>query len=435
METATRWVRVALGVLGGRLAVLAVVMLAGGWLVMGPLTVARHAADDPFRVDYLAFDTAAQILRDGDGGRLYDTDLQREMQTRRSGHADEGFTAFLNPPIVGAAFMPLSSIPARAAYVVTAGVLAIMMAGVFVMLLRLLEDVPRPAQWAAAITACGSTAVASALIGGQLTPVLLAILLGALLLFRSGRVGAAGFVLGLLCIKPHFAIGALIVLLLVRQWKATAYMAGMVAACGLVSLALVGIDGTEGYMSLMRQSFSDPASVFIDVRSEQNLRGLLATVFRIYGGTGVDLASNAIAVAVLIAVAVAITRAPYVGPERLHYVAALGAVLVCGAAPHIQYYDMALLTLPALFIVRRAFQAPPQMRGRFYGVLVLLVLWIEIAGILAGGKMSVSIVPLLGFVAMMCWWPVFERWLLAKAGGDLSLQLPPIAGSEARQAA
>jgi hypothetical protein len=149
------------------------------------------------------------------------------------------------------------------------------------------------------------------------------------------------------------------------------------------------------------------------VRSEQNLRGLLATVFQIYGGLGADLASNAITLAVITAVAFAIRRAPYAGAERAHYAAALAAVLVCAAAPHIQYYDMALLALPGLFIARRAADAPAEVRPGFYGVLVLLVLWIEIAGMLAGAKMSVSAIPLLVFTAIMCSWSQCESWLIS----------------------
>ncbi len=410
--------RSGLAFFGGRLAVLAVVMLAGGWLIMGPLTISRHATEDPFRVDYLAFDTAAQILRTGDGARLYDLDLQRAVQAERSGHADEGFTAYMNPPLVGAMFLPLTPLSARAGYVVTAIALTVMMALVFALVLRLLDDVPRVMRWAAAACVTGSTATASALISGQLTPLLLLIAIGSVLLFRSGRVGGTGIALGLLCIKPHFAVGALVVLLLSRQWKAAAYMTVTLAVGVLVSLAIVGPAGLEGYVSLMRQSFSDPASVFIDVRSEQNLRGLLATLFHVYGGFRVDLLSNGIALAVIGAVAFGIARTPYVGAERVRYVTALGVVLLCGAAPHIQYYDMALLALPAIFIVGRAAVASTTVRPRFYGVLALFVVWIEIAGMLAGAKMSLSVVPLMGFVAVMCWWPSFEAWLVADVGSD-----------------
>ena len=51
-------------------------------------------------------------------------------------------------------------------------------------------------------------------------------------------------------------------------------------------------------------------------------------------------------------------------------------------------------------------------------MLALFVVWIEIAGMLAGAKMSLSVVPWLGFVAVLCSWPRFEAWLVADVGSD-----------------
>jgi hypothetical protein len=409
-----------LGVFGSRLALLAVVLLAFGWSVTGPLAVARHAQESPFRVDYLAYDTGATIIREGDAGRLYDTRLQREVQERRTGNREVGYTAYLNPPAVAAAFVPLAQFSARQSYVIVVSLLAGILLGATALHSRLLDGAGTRTKWIAAICLLGSTTSASALMSGQLTPLLLCIAFGAMLLYRAGRVELSGAALGLLLIKPHFAVAVLLVLVLARQRKMMAYMSAMVLAGTLASVLVVGSEGVEGYVAMMRRSYVHPAGLFIDVRTEQNLRGLAASALQVYGGPILAWSSLAITAAVLVAVGAAIVRCTYAGFERVQYVAGLGAVFVCSAAPHIQYYDLALLAIPVTFILLRAAQAAPHARSRFHGVIVLTILWIEFAGMLTGARISFSVIPLLAFTSMFVAWPRFEAWLVRPARSDAS---------------
>jgi hypothetical protein len=280
-----------------------------------------------------------------------------------------------------------------------------------VLIFQLMEGLSRRKRLLATISIAGSTTVASAVLSGQLTPLILLVGLSALLAYQRRRLLEAGLILGLLCIKPHFAIAAVLLLLVARQGKVVAGMLATGAACALVSVLIVGPDGVADYVSLMQRSFERPASLYINVYSEQNLTGFAATVFGVHGGPLLAAAGTIVAVAMFIIVARAVRTAPYEGIERTHYVAALLAALIVSVAPHIQYYDLALLAFGAMFIIRRAELAPEDARARFYGLLVLLVLWLEVAGVLAGAALSISFVPLVLFTVTLAAWPRVEAWL------------------------
>ena len=304
------------------------------------------------------------------------------------------------------------------------------------LLYAVLEDVPNRTRTLSVICIAGSTTVASAMISGQLTPALLLIGGASLFLYRRNRPVLTGCALGLLCIKPHFAIAVFVLLLITRQRTLAAVMAAVTAALTALSLAIVGPDGAQGFIGMMARSFSHPASLYIDVRTEQNVRGLFA-LFHVYGGPAVGATAWALMFLALFLVSRAVARSPYTGAERALYLGGLAAVFVCSAAVHIQFYYLALLAFPAVFIVRRAASAPGDVRARYYGVLVLTVLWLELAGTLAGARLSVSFMPLLAFTLMYCEWPRVEKWLDGRESeaaiphGEPS-ELPPDRGGARR---
>lgn len=398
---------------GSRLALACVVVLALGWLVSGPLTAVRRARETPFRVDYVAFDTAASIVWQGDAARLYDPDLQRSVQADRTGSRDQPYYfVFANPPVVALPFVPLTLVSARAAYLAEVSLLSAMMIVVSVMVFLALGDAPRVTRALAAIGVFGSTATASALLSGQLTPILLLAAIGCLLLHQRGRPGAAGVVLGVIFIKPHLGVAAVVILLVLGQRKVVLGALSTMCLLAAGSWLTAGNAGIEGYIRLLRRAYAHPASLDVDVRIEQNLRGLLASVFHIYDSAFISPLSVAVALLAMIAVIIAARRAAYTGADRGHYVAALAAAFTCVAVPHIQYYDLGLLVFPVLFLVRRAGQVTPAGRRYVLGVIVLTVAWLEAAGLLAGVKASVSFVPLVALMGVLVEWPAIERWIV-----------------------
>jgi hypothetical protein len=69
--------------------------------------------------DFLSLYTGGAMVRDSQGGRLYDLDLQGAYQAKAFGlqAADSGFglLPFINPPHAALLFMPFAYLPAKAA--------------------------------------------------------------------------------------------------------------------------------------------------------------------------------------------------------------------------------------------------------------------------------------------------------------------------------
>jgi hypothetical protein len=60
------------------------------------------------------------------------------------------------------------------------------------------------------------------------------------------------------------------------------------------------------------------------------------------------------------------------------YLAALAGAFIVSAAPHVQYYDGAAGVQRCSSSAAQK-QRRSELRARFYGLLVLLVLWLEVA--------------------------------------------------------
>jgi hypothetical protein len=417
---------------GAWLAVLAVVLLAVGTALTAPVIVASHARAEPFAVDYLAFDAAGTFVREGHAGELYDVAAQRAAQSARAGDAaghGVQYFEFLYPPVVAAAFAPLAALPVDRGYLLFALVVVAALAMSGRLLWRLTDELGLIERSVFVACALGSTATCMSVLVGQVTPLLVLAALGALVALRGSRPTAGGVLLGLLWVKPHFAVAALIVALLARQRRTAAAIAGVGAVFALGSLLIAGADGARGYVELTRSVAGDPAALGESMRAEQNLFGLVATLSGARGGAALVIAQALVGLAALGLVARAVPAAAYAGTDRLAFLFALGAMLVLVASPHVQYYDLAWLVFPALFAARRRSVArTEELRRSLTGLMALAALFVEIAAVLASVGVSVSAPVLVLLLVGLCEWPRLER-LLSLDVDD------PAAAASLRQAA
>jgi hypothetical protein len=402
---------------GSPLAILAMVLLAAGTFVTVPITVRDHWHAEPLSYDYLAFDAAGQMVIRGHSDHLYHIPAQKFVElVRTNGGHGTPFFVFLYPPAVAAAATPLSGLSPNDGYLAFVGVMTATLAAGGVLMARLTSDLSRKARWIVTICALGSSALAISLLVGQLTPLLLLSVLSALLLLRADRAPLAGLCLGLLFIKPHLALIALIVALAARQRQLAAAMLGAGAVLTVASLAIVGLQGAQDYLSLTREAATHPAALSIAVPAEQNLSGLVATFFGIRDAASVAIAQAALAVVGLAIAVRAITRNPYAGAERALYVAGVGSLAAIVAAPHVQYYDLAFLLMPALFVAHRGeTSGSPDLRRALRGLLVCSIVFVEAAGMLASAKLSISAPVLFGMLVLLSSWPRFEVYFTARS--------------------
>lgn len=328
------------------------------------------------------------------------------------------------PSPVAAAFAPFSWLGIGDGYLAFAGALLAALAAIGWLIARLAADLSRTSRLLLAVCALGSTAFSISVLIGQLTPLLLAAVLCALALLRAGRAGQAGISLGLLFVKPHFALVALIVALAAGQRKLCAWMAGAGALLAVASVAVVGLDGAADYVSLARAATSRPSTLHIHVAAEQNLYGLVATVSHVHGGAPAAIAQSATGLVALALAVRAVRRRPYAGTEGLLYAAGVASLLVLVAAPHVQYYDLAFLLVPAMFVAHRAEAAEDvALRGAIRGLLVCSAVFVEAGGMLAAVNVSISAPALFALLLLLCEWWRFEGYL-ARHSATAALELP-----------
>jgi hypothetical protein len=255
-----------------------------------------------------------------------------------------GFLYFSYPPIVAAAYAPLSLIDYRWSFLLH----TLLMAGALLAAIRLLwpwieeRGWPVPAVYAAAIA---SYPLLRAVPGGQNTAFSLLLVAAAIRLDRDDRPAAAGFALALLLFKPQFGVVMLPLMIVGRRWR---MMGGwFVGAAGLYVLSALLMGGA--WLS----DWWSQAGAFRDVNAEVNgfnfisLPGFAVNLWGIESNFALVVGYG---LAALFGLAVAYYWYRSGASDRLPYLAvAAGAVVI--AAPQTLYYDAGMLLLGAVALL------------------------------------------------------------------------------------
>ncbi len=202
--------------------------------------------------DFIIYYTGACIIRDGNGGRLYDLDVQSQVQQalliQHGWKYQGGLLPYVNPPFFAGLLVPLSFVPLAYAFHIW-NLLCILM-----LLFCIRTFLPGPAVSHAllvrVVMALSFFPVFEALWQGQSSFV---VLLALTLCYRSLRKhadGEAGFALALGLLKPQLIVVPAATFLFLRRWRTvTAFgLAGIVLV--LLSWIFVGTDGLVSYLKL-----------------------------------------------------------------------------------------------------------------------------------------------------------------------------------------
>lgn len=270
--------------------------------------------------DFQQFYLAARIPIDS----LYDVEAFQNLQ-KSLFPVDEQNILFLPlyPPVTALAFRPLAWMP----YLWALGFWAAISLACYVIAARMLllqtESGWRPvAFWALA----GFFPLLVSLRAGQLAPLLL-------LIVTTGLLKRNGWVLSLLSIKPQFAAGLLLFLLLRREWK---LFARMVAGIGLQYLAVLAIAGPEPVVAYVRY-----AAVYLDH----------ARMFTFPDGWVHSLSGTVgwpVHTGVLLVLSILIAR---VRPSCWRKESAMAVAFMLLLTPHLLLYDLVLLAVPAILLL------------------------------------------------------------------------------------
>lgn len=173
--------------------------------------------------DFLTFYVTGEIIRDGERDRLYDQDHFFDRQKELASITDETIEKrpraySLYPPLVPIIFSWLARLSyGNALLLWWLGLVACFsLAGWWS--LREIDPSP-PWRWTAILAIASFAPVNSTFLNGQLSAILLLTFIGGLHLHRRNQCFLAGCVLSLLAIKPQFAVGPLLWMILRRDFR------------------------------------------------------------------------------------------------------------------------------------------------------------------------------------------------------------------------
>ena len=291
----------------------------------------------PVGTDFISFWAASSLALAGHPAQAYDVTAHWAAQNAAFPGAALAYSAFFYPPVFLLACLPLALLPyfpALIAWLTTTGACA----------------------WAAlrhlsrgqGMALLAFPAVWQNVMHGQ-NGFLTTALFGAAIACLDTAPIAAGLLLGALIGKPHFMLMLPVALIAAGRWRTLAAAAVSAAALCALSLALFGADTWQAFLADAALARETLEQNFV---GNDKMQSAFAAV-RLWGG-GLPLAYGTQAVlatavaAVLARVCHNTLNAPAIGA------ALAGATTL--ASPFLLVYDLMLLAIPLLWLLRQAAQ-------------------------------------------------------------------------------
>jgi hypothetical protein len=262
------------------LGLILIALMAGLWA--GALFSTN--ADFIHRTDFPSFWTGAVVIESGQGNQLYDMEVQRavQIQLRQATAVSEEFRQsrvnipYHNPPPLALVFMPFTMLPLAWAYVAWGIVSAILFIIAVLLPLR-----GHPLRWQATVLCLCFGGVYVSLKVGQVNALFLIALSLGLLALAKGHRGLGGAWIGLLLLKPQYALVFGVLFLVKRRWHELFGMALVGLGLGLLSLIIVGPQGIIDYLMMLQRigGFYPPEGSFVNPEAMVNWRSMLMHVF------------------------------------------------------------------------------------------------------------------------------------------------------------
>jgi hypothetical protein len=313
--------------------------VAVGWAVVLGMSLDGFTPQGvPLGGDWMVFHAAGDQILAGTPERLVDAAAMQQAQAAAlSRDALPGYHAWIYPAYVAPLLAPFAALPFVGSYLAFTLAMAAATAGAAVALARTL---PNLAAGTVAAAALGFYPLTRAVTGGQNTALTLLLASVALLLLHRRRDGAAGVVLGLMAFKPHIGLAMLALVVLAGRWRVLPSAAAVGAAWFALGVAVLGLDWPARWLA----SVAGYHALEAEVNGHQ-LVSLLAVAERIWGvgSPAAQVVGGGASAALALALVATFVR------RGDHLPACFGAALAVLplALPHVQYYDLGLLVLPA----------------------------------------------------------------------------------------
>jgi alpha-1,2-mannosyltransferase len=179
--------------------------------------------------------------------------------------------------------------------------------------------------------------------GGENAFLSAGLLVGGLRVVRHGRPAAGGVLLGLLTVKPQFAILAPVALVATRDWRALCWCAIGATGLAAASVAVFGIALWQHWLALALGGYWQASAAWVEAARVWGT-SVYAALFA--SGLPSSLANLGQAVAAIVAAALAYTAHRRPLPHDRQIAVLLAATML--AAPHSSVVDLVLLSVAVM---------------------------------------------------------------------------------------
>jgi Glycosyltransferase family 87 len=304
-------------------------------LILQPL----RSLGDLAATDFVNFIAAARILRLG--ACVYCIAPQEAAsQTVVGGSLTPHIVVFVSPPVVAAAFTPLSRMDPHAALAIflVLSLAALAVAG-WLIASRWLPDLSLPQRVVLVTAGVASAPAAWGIAIGQLDPLLFCAVVAGITIARRHPT-AGGVLIGVLALKPQMFVLIPVALILSRNWRVLVGVGISAAALAVSTLMLMGWSHVLDWPRFVMSKYDTVPSQSISVP---------LSLGRLVGSGALGLILSVL----LFAVGMVVLWRRRGHLSDVGTAVAMGLTLTMLASPHLLAYDTLFLTIPLAWIARQ----------------------------------------------------------------------------------
>ena len=349
------------------------------------------------RVDLRNMYAAGYMVRTGHGYELYDNAAQKSIQDRVVSQKDVPLP-YIRPAYEALFFVPFSYLPFQVAYWVLLAFNLTVLAACFRLLQPYMLNLTRVRAYLPALLLLFFPLTA-ALLQGQDSIFLLALLIAAFLCLDQDRECAAGMLVAVGMFKFQMVIPIFLLFVAWRRWRFSVAFASTTAVLAAISIWVTGateslryLEGLTGVASSL--GFSEGPALKISLMA--NLHGALYSA----------LSGSALALPLTIVTSAALMLAIAMRRPTLHN----SLLIAIPAAALVSYYmyvhDMSVLFLPIVVVLNRLCtgEASPLTHRRLQIGIIAALFLLTTSPVLVHNLLWLGALPLLAFALMMSAW-------------------------------
>jgi hypothetical protein len=402
------------------LAAIAIVYVLGGveWFFRAHMLAGN--------TDFTTFYVSSRLLLKHSPSKLYDLRVQAEVQKEVLGDYEppEGFLPYIHPPFEAFLFLPLGYLSFSSALLIWLGASVVLILLVPLFLTSQKSDPLRKHRVTLLLGSLSFFPFLACLWRGQDSILVLSLWALAYRAWKQGRDARAGVFLGLSFIKFHLAYLLLVPLLLEKRVRAL-FGVGISAGTLILTSALwIGVEGTLGYV----EALGSMATTLGKMANPQGKMQSWEAQLYLLGLEGVHSITGRIMIAVI---GMGLSGLLWKGrwqPNTRDFELRFSAqvLLALLASPHCHIYDLSLVFLPAVFVLRHLLdQADGSSSIRILLAALLLVspvVWVLTLWVTGFVPIQISVVWMT--VCLVAIWQAANSGFTRTAATPINLAAP-----------